>query len=224
MPNQYENQDNVRAHYETTGPEIWDQTEGKVTHFFAGYGTCGTITGVARFLKEKNPAVRDRRHPAGEGTPSAGTEELPGEPAAVDPRRPRSSTTPSRSPTSRRTPPPSVWPVRSASSWGPPVGRSSGPRCRRSSGSDAVAVCISPDNALKYASFYADFIARDGVPEAGVMNDAELPRTESRRNDAPAEGRALLRPSAPGGRSPLGRSVEGCPPMRPIASARDISI
>jgi cysteine synthase A/cysteine synthase B len=58
MPNQYENEDNVRAHYETTGPEIWAQTEGAVTHFFAGYGTCGTVTGVARFLKEKNPGIQ----------------------------------------------------------------------------------------------------------------------------------------------------------------------
>lgn len=58
MPNQYESPDNVRAHYETTGPEIWQQTEGRVTHFFAGLGTCGTISGVGCFLKEKNPAVR----------------------------------------------------------------------------------------------------------------------------------------------------------------------
>jgi cysteine synthase len=58
MPNQYENADNVRAHYETTGPEIWRQTEGAVDFFFAGYGTCGTLTGVGRYLKEKKPAVR----------------------------------------------------------------------------------------------------------------------------------------------------------------------
>jgi cystathionine beta-synthase len=56
-PNQYDNLSNTAAHYETTGPEIWRDTEGKVTHFAAGVGTGGTICGTSKFLKEKNPAI-----------------------------------------------------------------------------------------------------------------------------------------------------------------------
>ena len=52
--NQYDNQDNIDAHYVSTGPEIWDQTEGRVTHFVAGIGTGGTFSGTARYLKEQN--------------------------------------------------------------------------------------------------------------------------------------------------------------------------
>ena len=58
MPNQYENEANVRAHMETTGPEIWKQTAGEVTHVFTSLGTCGTVTGLAKFLKGKNPDVK----------------------------------------------------------------------------------------------------------------------------------------------------------------------
>lgn len=58
MPNQFNNEDNVLAHYETTAPEIWEQTEGRITHLVAGMGTTGTLMGISKKLKELNPEIK----------------------------------------------------------------------------------------------------------------------------------------------------------------------
>ncbi len=84
---QFANADNPRIHYETTGPEIWEQTAGRVTHFVSAMGTTGTITGVSRFLKEKNPAVRIVGAQPSEGSRIPGIRKWPTEylPKIYDP-------------------------------------------------------------------------------------------------------------------------------------------
>jgi cysteine synthase B len=74
---QFANPDNPRAHYETTGPEIWRDTEGRVTHFVSAMGTTGTIMGVGRFLKEKNPAIEIIGAQPEEGSRIAGIRKWP---------------------------------------------------------------------------------------------------------------------------------------------------
>jgi len=88
---QFANPDNPRIHYETTGPEIWEQTGGQITHFVSAMGTTGTITGVSRFLKEKNPAIRIIGAQPSEGSRIPGIRKWPQEylpkiydPAGVD--------------------------------------------------------------------------------------------------------------------------------------------
>ena len=74
---QFANADNPRVHYETTGPEIWADTAGTVTHFVSAMGTTGTITGVSRFLKEKNPAIQIIGAQPSEGSRIAGIRKWP---------------------------------------------------------------------------------------------------------------------------------------------------
>ena len=85
---QFANADNPRVHYETTGPEIWEQTAGRVTHFVSAMGTTGTITGVSRYLKEKNPAIRIVGAQPSEGSRIPGIRKWPQEylPRIYDPK------------------------------------------------------------------------------------------------------------------------------------------
>ena len=88
---QFANPDNPRIHYDTTGPELWRQTGGRITHFVSAMGTTGTITGVSRYLKEQNPRVRIIGAQPAEGSRVPGIRKWPEEyqpriydPAAVD--------------------------------------------------------------------------------------------------------------------------------------------
>ena len=85
---QFANADNPRIHYETTGPELWEQTGGRITHFVSAMGTTGTITGVSRFLKEKNPKVQIIGAQPSEGSRIPGIRKWPEEylPKIYDPK------------------------------------------------------------------------------------------------------------------------------------------
>jgi cysteine synthase B len=87
MLDQFANADNPRIHYETTGPEIWADTQGRITHFVSAMGTTGTITGVSRYLKEKNPAIRIVGAQPSEGSRIPGIRKWPQEylPKIYDP-------------------------------------------------------------------------------------------------------------------------------------------
>jgi len=85
---QFANADNPRIHYETTGPEIWKDTGGRITHFVSAMGTTGTITGVSRFLREKNPQIRIIGAQPNEGSRIPGIRKWPAQylPKIYDPK------------------------------------------------------------------------------------------------------------------------------------------
>jgi cysteine synthase A/cysteine synthase B len=163
-PNQYENELNVEAHYRTTGPEIWNQTGGDIDYFFAAFGTCGTITGVGRYLKERNPDIKiigiepsSRVHKLSgikkisnlpdEFKPKILDYSLLDDIIAVDDRDAFEAG------------------IRLAQTEGIMVGPTTGALlyAAQQTGADANgrAVVISPDNATKYVSAYAEYLEED---------------------------------------------------------------
>jgi cysteine synthase A/cysteine synthase B len=162
--NQYENELNVDAHYKTTGPEIWNQTEGKINYFFAGLGTCGTITGIGKFLKEKNPEIKIIGI-----EPKISEHNLPGMKRITGLRDDLIPTILDRTiiddiievddSTAYKTG------IDIARKTGILVGPSTGAiisaALEYSKSNKGLAVAISPDDALKYVSFYKPYIFND---------------------------------------------------------------
>jgi len=164
MPNQYENVDNVRAHYETTGPEIWDQTEGQVKFFFVGFGTCGTLTGVGRFLKAKNPDIQVVAIEPQKGHRLPGLKNLEESktPAILDrglvDRVIRVDDEQAYAMTKRLF-------REEGLIVGPSTGAIVHAAVEFGQGKEGVAVAISPDSGFKYASFFADVLGDEGKPK-----------------------------------------------------------
>lgn len=162
MANQYENPDNVRAHYETTGPEIWRQTEGAIRVFIAGFGTCGTITGVGRYLKEQDPSVRVI------GVEPQPGHRLPGLKSFAEAQEPgildrsiiddvvRIADEPAYAETKR------LW-REEALMVGPSTGAIAAAAGRLAD--PGVIVGVSPDSGLKYASYFAEILGDEGLPQ-----------------------------------------------------------
>ncbi len=163
-PNQYENELNVQAHYQTTGPEIWKQTQGKINYFFAGFGTCGTITGVGRYLKEQNPGIKIIGvEPSSPDHKLPGMKRLTGLDEEFIPKILDSSviddTVEVSDENAYRTA------IELARKDGIPVGPTTGAilyvALHYAKASKGLAIVISPDDAFKYASFYKDILAAE---------------------------------------------------------------
>jgi cysteine synthase A/cysteine synthase B len=165
MPNQYENADNVKAHYENTGPEIWKQTEGEVRFFFAGFGTCGTLSGIGRYLKEQDPTIQVVAVEPQKGHRLPGMKNLEeSKPPSILDRGVideviRVDDEPAYEMTKRL-----------FREEGLIVGPSTGAIVHAATAfgkeRHGVAVGISPDSGFKYGSFFADVLGEEGTPEA----------------------------------------------------------
>jgi cysteine synthase len=163
MPGQYDNPANVRAHYETTGPEIWRQTEGQIRYFFAGFGTCGTITGVGRFLKEQDPTIEVVAIEPQKG------HRLPGLKSFAESKEPlifdrsvvdhviQVDDAPAYAMTKRLF-------REEGLMVGPSTGAIVHGVAEFGADHDGVAVAVSPDGGQKYTSFFAEMLGEEGLP------------------------------------------------------------
>jgi cysteine synthase A/cysteine synthase B len=164
MPNQYDNPDNVRAHYETTGPEIWRQTDGRVRAFIAGFGTCGTLTGVGRYLKERDPAVRiiAVEPQKGHRLPGLKNFEEATQPSILDwdviDRVVRVDDEPAYETTKRLF-------REEGLMVGPSTGAVVYAATRLRDEIDGIAVGVSPDSGLKYLSYFGELLGDEGTPQ-----------------------------------------------------------
>ncbi len=169
-PNQYWSELNVQAHFRTTGPEIWRQTKGKVTHFFAGFGTCGTITGVGRYLKTQNPAIKIIGvEPASSEHKLPGLKRITGLDQEFIPKILDRSVIDDIAEVSDQAAYRTAFQL--ARKEGIPVGPTTGAILSAALGyarsNNGLAVVISPDDAFKYASFYKQFL------DKGVASEIE---------------------------------------------------
>ena len=160
-PNQYENELNVQAHYRTTGPEIWKQTQGKINYFFAGFGTCGTITGVGRYLKEQNPEIRIIGvEPSSSNHRLPGMKRITGLDEELIPKILDSSVIDDTVEVTDEDAYGTA--IELARKDGIPVGPTTGAMLyvalHYAKSHRGLAVVISPDDAFKYASFYKDIL------------------------------------------------------------------
>lgn len=163
-PNQYENELNVQIHYQSTGPEIWKQTRGEIKYFFAGLGTCGTITGVGRYLKEQNPEIKiigvepssaDHRLPGMKKVTGLDEELIP----KILDRSVIDETVEVTDEDAYRTA------MELARRDGIPVGPTTGAilhvALEYAKSNSGIAVVISPDDAFKYTSFYGGVLGEE---------------------------------------------------------------
>ena len=166
-PNQYENYLNVQAHYTTTGPEIWTQTNGKIDYFFSATGTCGTITGVGKYLKEKKPSIKILGI-----EPSEPHHNIPGMKRISDLDEDLIPKILDRSVIDE------IFEVNDENAYktgielarkngilvGPSTGAILAVALEYAKSHEGLAVIISPDDAVKYTSYYAPYIKNDGEP------------------------------------------------------------